>query len=266
MAQVTRDGLEAWKRDILEALSHLQSIHNFAWRGDESDSKAVVGHLEELTQFAAQRYTPEPGTAESEHARRIDNVFAISNEYPITFNGRPYASWHEAARWNCEKAAWEIGTRVPTDWPKPTNALAMAELRAVCQCVVDELAINRESIRELRIHLEHERNRAVAKLATTVNGDAVTEVKGYACSDDHRSANWFGTTYSFTANQAPVVKLLIDHLERGTPDVADETLLNAVDPEAPPARLNAVFRNNPAWGTMIVSGATKGTHRLAPPR
>lgn len=86
-----------------------------------------------------------------------------------------------------------------------------------------------------------------------------------AHSTDFRSVRWFGTVYSFTSNQASVVRLLFDHWQAGTPDVGDETLLNSVDPEAPPARLNALFRAHPAWGTMIVSGGTKGVHRLSPP-
>ena len=61
------------------------------------------------------------------------------------------------------------------------------------------------------------------------------------------------------------MKLLIENWREGTPDVGDETLLLAIDPEAPPARLSTLFRNHDAWGTMIVSGGTKGTHRLADP-
>ena len=64
------------------------------------------------------------------------------------------------------------------------------------------------------------------------------------------------------ANQAPVVSMLYDSLQRGVPEVGDETLLSAVDPEAPPARLSVLFREHPAWGGMIVPGRTKGTHRL----
>jgi len=73
------------------------------------------------------------------------------------------------------------------------------------------------------------------------------------------------TIYSFTTNQAPVVRLLYEHWQAGTPDVGDETLLFSVDPEAPPARLSTLFRDHPAWGTMIVAGGSKGTHRLSTP-
>ena len=86
-----------------------------------------------------------------------------------------------------------------------------------------------------------------------------------AHSTDFRSVKWSGEQYSFTANQAVVVRLLFTNLESETPDVGDETLLYKVDPEAPPARLNVLFRDHPAWGTMIIPGATKGTHRMAEP-
>lgn len=84
-------------------------------------------------------------------------------------------------------------------------------------------------------------------------------------STDFRSVRWFRETYSFTASQAPVVELLYKNWKAGTPDVGDETLLSAVDPEAPPARLSTLFRKHPAWGNMIVAGGSKGSRRLAEP-
>ncbi len=84
-------------------------------------------------------------------------------------------------------------------------------------------------------------------------------------SDDFRSVNWFGTSYSFTANQAPVVRMLWENWDRGTPEVGNETLLMAVDPEAPPDKIPTLFRNSDAYGEMIRPGATKGTTRLVAP-
>jgi len=88
---------------------------------------------------------------------------------------------------------------------------------------------------------------------------------GVAHSTDFRSVRWCGEVYSFTANQAQVIQLLLENWIAGTPDIGDETLLMAVDPEAPPARLHGLFRNHPAWGVMIVAGRTKGTRRLSNP-
>jgi hypothetical protein len=84
-----------------------------------------------------------------------------------------------------------------------------------------------------------------------------------AHSTDFRSVRWFGIAYAFTANQARVVEALWQAWAQGTPDVGDETLLEAVDHDAPPRSLRDVFRDSPAWSVMVIPGATKGSHRLA---
>lgn len=81
-------------------------------------------------------------------------------------------------------------------------------------------------------------------------------------SEDFRSVLWFGASYSFTGNQAPVIARLWKAWENGTPDVGDETLLAAVDPESPPRSLRDLFRGSPAWNTLVVEGGSKGSHRL----
>lgn len=85
-----------------------------------------------------------------------------------------------------------------------------------------------------------------------------------AHSADFRSVNWFGTLYTFTANQAACVKVWWEHWEQGTPEVGDDTVLEAADSSG--KRINALFNDCTAWGTMIVAGSTKGTHRLQEPK
>ena len=89
--------------------------------------------------------------------------------------------------------------------------------------------------------------------------------KDVAHSVDFRSLRWFGERYSFTPSQAPVVRVLYEHWKNGTLDVGGEALLMAVDPEAPPARLSALFLEHPAWNSLIVPGGSKGTYRFAEP-
>jgi len=89
-----------------------------------------------------------------------------------------------------------------------------------------------------------------------------------AHSPDFRSVHWFGRDYSFTATQAACVKVLWEAWQNQTPEVGDQTVLEKV--EANSERLDHVFRlrgraQHPAWGKMIVAGATKGSHQLAPP-
>jgi hypothetical protein len=82
---------------------------------------------------------------------------------------------------------------------------------------------------------------------------------------DFRSARVGGVSYSFTPNQATIVKALWEAWERGAPDVGQETLLELADSDN--NRLRDLFRANnrlhPAWGTLIVPGASRGTFCLA---
>lgn len=83
-------------------------------------------------------------------------------------------------------------------------------------------------------------------------------------SPDFRSVRWNGQTFTFTANQAACVRILWEAWQAGTPDVGDGYTLEQA--EAGEKRgLRHVFRDHPAWDAMIVSGATKGTHRIADP-
>lgn len=84
-------------------------------------------------------------------------------------------------------------------------------------------------------------------------------------SVDFRSITFGGETFSFSPNQAAAMRVLYENWDRGAPEVADETVLFAIDAEAPPARLRDVFRGHPAWDTLIVAGATKGSRKLAIP-
>ncbi len=129
-----------------------------------------------------------------------------------------------------------------------------------------------EAFNNYRHHkLDGEELQTMAYAVVMVVNAAINEIlarvgdKGTAHSADFRSLKWFGKTYSFTANQAPVVAMLFDHWENETPDVGGETLLLEVDHEDPPERLSVVFRGNPAWGMIIMPGETKSSYRLQPP-
>lgn len=85
-----------------------------------------------------------------------------------------------------------------------------------------------------------------------------------AHSPDFSSVDWFGTEYTFSTNQAKCVAVLWECWQNRTPQVSGAYILEAADLEG--LRLKLVFRNNPAWDTMIVPGNKKGTYRLNPPR
>jgi hypothetical protein len=123
-----------------------------------------------------------------------------------------------------------------------------------------------------RPHVERVLLRVQADIAATDQGHATACVAsettdklsqlGNSVSDDFRSANWNGKVYDFSVNQALCVKVLYDHWKRGGLAASAETIMDAASVNSN-QRLDIVFRHNPAWGTMIVRGATKGTYRLA---
>jgi len=81
-------------------------------------------------------------------------------------------------------------------------------------------------------------------------------------SEDFRSVHWFGLDFTFTANQAAVVKKLWEAWMNSTPVLSGESLLDASESES--GRVSVVFRGNPACGTMIIRRG-KGSYRLQEP-
>jgi len=100
--------------------------------------------------------------------------------------------------------------------------------------------------------------------------------EGYQFGPGYRSVSWYGEIYTFTATQAAIVGILAEAYEAKTPDVDAEMLVGegAFSQEAIKTkrgkasaahRVRDLFRNNPAWGTMIVPGGTRGTYQLKDP-
>ncbi len=81
---------------------------------------------------------------------------------------------------------------------------------------------------------------------------------------DFRSVHWYGKDHSFTRNQAACVRVLWQAWEQDTPDVGDQKLIQVTD-AGDKQRLRDVFKNNAAWGTMIIPGKYRDTRRLAEP-
>lgn len=110
------------------------------------------------------------------------------------------------------------------------------------------------------------RAETLAKMEINERESAHTEQveKPLSHSLDYRSVRWGDKAFSFTAAQSHAVRALVEAYERGTPDIGQETLLiDCIDTTQ--EKLATVFRDNPAWGQMIITGATKGTFRIADP-
>lgn len=99
-----------------------------------------------------------------------------------------------------------------------------------------------------------EPTRAEASPAPAANGVA---------GDEFRSVLWHGKVYGFSPAQAKVVAALWSARDGGSPDVADAELARAGGVSG--GKLAELFNGSPAWGTLITEGATRGTHRIAPP-
>lgn len=106
---------------------------------------------------------------------------------------------------------------------------------------------------------ECELQRAIDLLRGT---QSAPTAKAAAHSSDFASVNWFGTVYEFTANQAACVKLLWGAWENRTPILGESTILENADVNSP---LRSLFRDHPAWGTMIVAGDVRGRFLLKEP-
>ena len=82
-------------------------------------------------------------------------------------------------------------------------------------------------------------------------------------SADFRSLRWGDTLFSFSPLQAACVGIMWAALESGTADLSQAHILEEAGSFSD--RLRDLFAGHPAFGTLIVKGAAKGTFRLTPP-
>jgi hypothetical protein len=175
---------------------------------------------------------------------------------------------HPNAPW---ETSWAKMRQTIREWtPEPTFAEFLAELKAN----LDRLQGEMEPVPGLETALMEEGQRAEDMpkkrsevppvIGTTPKKESKDDPELTACHGlDYRSVNWFGADHPFTANQAACVKVLWEAWEKNLPDVGDKTVLEIASVFS--ERLDSVFRDHPAWGTMIQQGRTKGTHRLVEP-
>ena len=118
--------------------------------------------------------------------------------------------------------------------------------------------------RNLRVRLQARWSRESPTPGGAPPAQGPAENDKYAHSDDFRSVLWFGQRYTFSAKQAACVKVLWEHWVNKTPEVGGDYLLEAA--EAAAVRMSLIFRDHPAWNTMIVAvPKMKNLYRLNPP-
>jgi len=101
-------------------------------------------------------------------------------------------------------------------------------------------------------------------LLLVVDSDETSpQVVGLDHSDDYARVTAAGTQYTFTPQQATVVRNLHRAKQRGVESVpASEALAGLTS-----TKLSDVFKRSPAWGTLIVQTERRGFYRLnLPPK
>lgn len=83
---------------------------------------------------------------------------------------------------------------------------------------------------------------------------------------DFTMVNWFGTEYQFALGvQSSAVKALWEEWEKSGLGLSQQTIRGIIDAERDAFRMVHVFRNHPAWKTMI-HGDGKGRYRIVKPK
>jgi hypothetical protein len=100
----------------------------------------------------------------------------------------------------------------------------------------------------------------VAPAAPAPGSGSAEAVPGFRHSPDFRSVWLHEELFSLTTQQAQVVEYLFGMHEGHTPEVAQVTILDAIG--AGGSQLRDTFRGAPAWGKLVVPGATRGSFRL----
>lgn len=101
----------------------------------------------------------------------------------------------------------------------------------------------------------------LAQWASSATVPAEEAMPNFRASEDYRSVSWQGQEFRFTATQAKVVRLLREAQLSKTPEIGQDQLLEKAGSQL--SQLRDLFRRNPAWRKLIISGSTRGSFRLS---
>jgi len=138
---------------------------------------------------------------------------------------------------------------------QPTESILFDAIRAYVACLYGP------SRRAKRVYLVLDDDERLSLLVPVPW--QVEQTPGPRHSSDFRSVNWYGQRYTFSAAQAAVVRLLWDAWRNDTPEVGQETLLEASGSEG--NKVSDLFRDHPAGGQLVVPGGSRGSYRLVEP-
>ena len=86
------------------------------------------------------------------------------------------------------------------------------------------------------------------------------EPQEFEHSPDYRRVDWQGKKFRFSPMQSRVVRLLHEEFKEGRDELGAAVLLDGSDSTGEYVR--DIFRRHCAWGTLIIKGEGKGTHKL----
>lgn len=126
--------------------------------------------------------------------------------------------------------------------------------------------------RDSRLSVEQEAGELIVRVAVplvtlgTTGVPSILPPPDVSHAPDFASVVWRGYRFTFSRKQRRAVALLFQARDEGYDYVSQEMLLDAA--ESDQLRLRELFRDNAAWGVMIVSGletgGCSGTFRISP--
>ena len=87
------------------------------------------------------------------------------------------------------------------------------------------------------------------------------EPQEFVPSPDYRRVDWRGKKFLFSPMQSHVVRLLHEEFQRGRGELGNTWVLERVGSHG--KYLRDIFRRHGAWGTLVIEGENKGTHKLS---
>ena len=186
-----------------------------------------------------------------ERARQLPQPLRLWRMGEIDERLQPYIDRQEQSK---------IGQELETFWQLAVEIClrlgggAVDEIRRIAEQREQLLKRLRDTITAKRDKSLKEQSQAMRRKEGEMNEQA-------RHSPDFASVYWFGNSFTFTTNQAACVRVLWEAWENKTPVLGGHAIIDAAGVDRSDERLDLVFRDNPAWGTMIGS-PSKGRYCL----
>lgn len=211
------------------------SPNTFSWADTPRPDEEPPGPLQSLT---------ERSVAHLPDAADLLVWLRLGLEVPRVARTGPVASpWRWASPARLKALALQAGVKMGDLFPRGVGRHTLAR-----RTTIPELFAGWHRVEEGLIRLRG-------------NISSLADEARHSC--DFRCVSWFGRMYYFTPDQAACVRVLWRDWENGTPEVGQDAIKEKAGFRS--KRLVDFFKDNEAWGTIIVGGTTKGTFRLQPP-